>query len=304
MALKTKAPSAAMPGFVAGDTVRFQTGTHRMADAVRVPMNGVTFEFEKGVVLDGHRGVGNAFYLNGGDDTKLIALDMTSKPRLINYLKTVIYTSVADRFLFLGIYTGYSGSDAWGYSGALDHGIYIDGSTGWTVQDHVSEHMSGHGIQVYSGSSRTTTGKIDGFESFDNGADGLHFGNASTNCVAKRVNLHNNTIRGVYSYGGTGNRIESGNIYANKGAAVVKRVPMYVSPDVSYAAPPGTPPPVEPPPVVVPEPPTTDPCDAVKKELELVRAKANTYAQQLLVLKGELNENAADLKALADGIVA
>jgi hypothetical protein len=139
----------------------------------------VTYEFEAGVVLDGDRVAGNAFYLNGGDDTTVKSLDLSSKVKMIEFAETVIYTSQAERFKLLGLYTGFSGNDS--SSTKLDHGVYVDGSVGWLIEDHVSEGMTAHGIQIYSGSSRTTTGTVRRAKLFNNAGDGLHVGNASTN---------------------------------------------------------------------------------------------------------------------------
>ena len=104
----------AIPSGVGASTTVHVKGpcTYTLTSAIRVPNNGVTYEFEPGVVLDGQRIAGNAFYLNGGDDVKLIGLDLGSKPRMINFAETVIYASVSDRFLLHGLYTGFSGNDS------------------------------------------------------------------------------------------------------------------------------------------------------------------------------------------------
>lgn len=285
MALKTKAPSAGMPSFVAGDTVRFQTGTHPMSAAIRVPMNGVTFEFEKGVILDGRKAVGNAFYLNGGDDTKLVALDLAVKPKLVNYTETTVYCSRADRFLMRGIYTGFSGNDSG--SSYLDHGIYIDGCLDFIVEDHESEGITAHGIQVYSGASVTTRGIIRRARLHHNRGDGLHVGNAATGCTFTQIEAYGNKHWGLRFYSGTGSKLVGPNwSYANaNGPIYVDRTAANPSPkEFLTTAPPAVPVP-EPPPTPEPEPPPTDPCGPIKVELAAMTARARAAEEKLAAVK-------------------
>ena len=201
----------AIPSSVgAGTTVHVKGPcTYKLRDAIRVPNNGVTYEFEPGVVLDGQRIAGNAFYLNGGDDVKLIGLDLGSKPRMINFAETVIYASGSDRFLLHGLYTGFSGNDTG--SSYLDHGVYVDGCIGFVIEDHVAEGMSAHGIQIYSGSSRTTTGVVRRAKLFNNRGDGLHVGNASTNSVFTQIEAFGNKNWGLRFYSGTGSQLVGSN---------------------------------------------------------------------------------------------
>ena len=201
----------AIPSSVgAGTTVHVKGPcTYKLTDAIRVPNNGVTYEFEPGVVLDGQRIAGNAFYLNGGDDVKLIGLDLGSKPRMINFAETVIYASGSDRFLLHGLYTGFSGNDSG--SSYLDHGVYVDACIGFVVEDHVAEGMSAHGIQIYSGSSRTTTGVVRRAKLFNNRGDGLHVGNASTNSVFTQIEAFGNKNWGLRFYSGTGSQLVGSN---------------------------------------------------------------------------------------------
>jgi hypothetical protein len=237
-----------IPSSVAANTVVHVAGpcVYHRTDAIRIPNNFVTYEFEGGVVLDGDRIAGNAFYVNGGDDAVVKSLDPTQRVRMIEFAKSVIYTSTADRFLLKSLYTGHSGSSA-----ALDHGLYIDKGVGWRIQDHVSEAMTSHGIQIYSGSGGPVTGRIEGARLFGNGRDGLHIGAGSVGTVATGIDSHDNGNWGIRFYSGLETKVPGPNwLYANTFAPFfVDRASAQPNPFVwTASAPPTEPPPPPPPP--------------------------------------------------------
>lgn len=225
----TVQPGAPIPTLATGDTVVFAPGLQNRT--ITTPVAGVTYRCAPGAVLSS-AGYQLAFYITRPDTTISdceIRGNRTGPWRVIDG----IYVSGADRFKLLRSTIHDGGDDS-----AFDHGLYIDGSVGFLLEDVTVYGWAANGIQFYSGSGKQTTGTVLRVDVYGNGLDGLHFGAASTNIIVNGFLSHGNSRAGVYSYKGSGNRLEGpGNIWGNP-SAILKTVPIYVGPDVELA--PGT----------------------------------------------------------------
>jgi hypothetical protein len=224
----TVQPGARIPALTNGDIVVFAAGVHNRT--IRTSVAGVTYRCAPGAVLSS-AGYQVAFYVTRPDTTISdceIRGSRTGPWRVI----AGIYVSGADRFKLLRT-TIHDGGD----DDAFDHGLYIDGSVGFLLEDVTVYGWAADGIQFYSGSGRPTTGTVRRVEVYGNGLDGLHFGQGSASIVVDGLLSHGNGRAGVYSYNGSGNRLEGpGHIWDNP-SSILAAVPMYVGPNVRFTAP-------------------------------------------------------------------
>lgn len=252
----------------AGDIIDLADNcVYHFSDSVRVTVPNVTIRGGPGTIIDGGRpanwitkgtvGTANALYPQGASDG-LVVEDIEFR----NFRKSVIYARLSDNATYRHLRfldSGSDGSPADPAAGPQDHALYLDGGIGIRVEDVFIRRMTGAGLHPYSGSGSFTTGVVNGMDVAEVGRAGIHFGAASTGWVVNGLLSHHNVGDGVESYNGSGNRIESGYIWANGESAVDKRVPIYVGPLVFFTPPPVVPPPTttEPPPTTTEPPPTT-----------------------------------------------